>query len=69
MDLFAGVKQLMKKERRAHVREIAKLDAALVALGDGTGRRSRRKMSTAARKRIGDATRARWAKLRASKRH
>jgi hypothetical protein len=40
MDLFAGVKKLMQKERAVHAREIAKLDAALAALGsNGTGAR------------------------------
>lgn len=67
MDYFAGVKKLMQKERAAHVREIAKLDAALAALnGTGAGQ-AKRTMSAAARKRIGDAQRKRWAKLRRGK--
>jgi len=66
MDVFAGVKKLMQKERAAHVREIAKLDAALTALGyDGIS--SRRTMSAAARRRISAAQKARWAKVRAGK--
>ena len=65
-DLGAVLEQL-KQER-------AKLDNAIKALGGvvgiGSGRQStngreRRKMSAAARKRIADAQRARWAKVRA----
>ena len=65
VDLFAGVKKLMQKERAQHVREIAKLDSALAALGNGAG--SRRTLSAAARKRISDAQKARWAKARRTK--
>ncbi len=65
MDLFAGVKKLMQKERASHVREIAKLDAALAALGSGAGT-AKRTMSAAARKRISAAQKARWAKVRKS---
>lgn len=65
MDLFAGVKKLMLKERAEHSREIAKLDAALAALSSGAGT-AKRTMSAAARKRIGDAQRKRWAKARKS---
>jgi hypothetical protein len=64
MDLFSGVKKLMRKERAAHVREIAKIDNALEALGTAAGRGGKRTMSAAARKRIGDAQRARWAKVK-----
>ena len=64
MDLFKGVKKLMLKERAQHVREIAKLDAALNALGStGTGRTSRT-LSAEARKKISDAQKKRWAKAR-----
>lgn len=66
VDLFAGVKKLMQKERAQHVREIAKLDSALAALGNGAGSR-RGTMSAAARKRISDAQKARWAKVRRTK--
>jgi hypothetical protein len=66
MDLFAGVKKLIQKERAQHVREIAKLDAALAALGT-TARTRARTLSASARKRIGDAQRKRWAKVRAGK--
>ena len=65
MDLFAGVKKLMLKERAQHVREIAKLDAVLAALGNTAG--ARRTLSAAARKKISDAQRKRWAKVRAGK--
>lgn len=65
VDLFAGVKKLMQKEKAQHVREIAKLDAALAALGNGAG--PRRTLSAAARKRIGDAQRKRWAKAKREK--
>jgi hypothetical protein len=65
MDLFAGVKKLMQKERAQHVQEIRKLDAALEALG-GAGH-AKRTLSAAARKRIGDAQRKRWAKTKREK--
>lgn len=66
VDVFAGVVKLMKRDRAHHVREIAKLDAALAALGNGIGSR-RGTMSAAARKRISDAQKARWAKARRAK--
>ena len=66
MDLFAGVKKLMLKERAAHAKEIAKLDAALKALGS-SGTRAKRTLSAAARERIAAAQRARWAKVRAKR--
>jgi hypothetical protein len=62
MDVFKGVVRLMRKERAQHVREIAKIDAALSALGYGAG--PRRTLSAAARKKISDAQKARWAKAR-----
>ena len=64
-DLGAVLAQL-KKERD-------KLDRAIAALSGVTGnkaggaRPSRRKLSAAARKRIADAQRARWAKFKAKK--
>lgn len=62
-DLSAVLAQL-KKERD-------KLNRAIEALSQGatTGRRStgRRKLSAAARQRIANAQRARWAKFRAKK--
>jgi hypothetical protein len=64
-DLGAVLEQL-KQER-------AKLDQAIAALSGVVGgngrkrRRGKRRLSAAARKRIGDAQRARWAKARAKK--
>lgn len=66
VNVFAGVVKLMKRDRAQHVREIAKLDAALTALGSN-GAGPRRAMSAAARKRIGDAQRKRWAKAKRQK--
>jgi hypothetical protein len=66
MDLFAGVKKLILKERAAHVQEIAKLDAAMTALnGAGHGAKSQHTMSAAGRKRISLAQKKRWAKQNA----
>ena len=64
-DLGAVLAQL-KKERD-------KLDRAIAALSglggkSGGGRTGRRRLSVAARKRIADAQRARWAKFKAKKR-
>lgn len=62
-DLGAVIAQL-KKERD-------KLDRAIAALsgvgGKSGGRTGKRRMSAAARKRIAEAQRARWAKVRAKK--
>ena len=63
-DLGAVVAQL-KQERD-------KLDRAIAALSGvggklGSGRTGRRRLSAAARKRIADAQRARWAKFKARK--
>lgn len=63
-DLSAVLVQL-KKERD-------KLDRAITALsgaggGTGSGKRTKRRLSAAARKRIADAQRARWAKFKAKK--
>ena len=64
MDVFKGVVKLMKRDRARAVTEIARLDAALSALGyDGAGPR-RHTMSAAARKKISLAQKARWAKTR-----
>lgn len=60
-DLGSVVAQL-KAER-------AKLDRAIAALsGVGGGGAGRRRLSASARKRIADAQRKRWAKVRAAKR-
>jgi hypothetical protein len=50
-------------------RERDKLDRAIAALSGvrGSGRISKRKLSAAGRKRIADAQRARWAKIKAKK--
>lgn len=64
-DLGAVLMQL-KQER-------AKLDRAIAALSgvvetkQNSGRTAKRKLSAAARKRIADAQRARWAKFKAKK--
>ena len=63
MDVFKGVVKLMKRDRARAVREIARIDAALTALGYGAGPRHHT-MSAAARKRISLAKKARWAKAR-----
>jgi len=63
MDYFKGVKRLMSKERAQHVRDIAKIDAALAALGH-SGSGPKRTLSAAARKKISDAQKKRWAKVR-----
>ncbi len=65
VDVFAGVVKLMKRDRAQHIKEIAKLDAALAALG-GTGH-AKRKLSAEARERIAAAQRKRWAKVRKQK--
>lgn len=67
VDVFAGVVRLMKRDRAQHVREIAKLDAALAALGSNGAGPRRHSMSAAARKRISDAQKARWAKAKKQK--
>lgn len=67
VDLFAGVKKLMKRDRAQHVREIAKLDAALAALGSNGAGPRRGTMSVAARKKISIAQKKRWAKTKKQK--
>jgi len=72
------VVQQLRKERKRVQGELQQLDAALAALGNlgGVGGKSagvqapktRRPMSTAARRRIAAAQRARWAKWKAAKR-
>ena len=66
MDVFKGVVKLMRRDRARAVKEIAKLDAALSALGYGAGSRHRT-LSAAARKRISIAQKARWAKAKKQK--
>ena len=67
MDVFKGVVKLMKRDRARAVKEIARIDAALAALGYGGAGPRRHTMSAAARKRISIAQRARWAKAKKSK--
>ena len=66
MDVFKGVVKLMKRDRAQAVREIARIDAALSALGYGAGPRHRT-LSAAARKKISLAQKARWAKVKKQK--
>jgi hypothetical protein len=78
LNLAKAVRQL-KKERAQTQTKLGQLDAALKVLGSlgGSSGRSgraqmpgkkRRTMSAAARKRIGAAQRARWAKWKAARR-
>jgi hypothetical protein len=62
MDVFRGVVKLMKRDRARAVREIARIDAALAALGYAGAGSRRHTMSAAARKKISIAQKARWAK-------
>jgi len=64
-DLGAVLEQL--KEERANLdRAIAAL-SGVVGGATSNGRTGKRRLSAAARKRIADAQRARWAKVRAKK--
>ena len=76
MPKLGGIVQKLKTERDRAQLQVDRLNAALAAL-DSAGNRSgrsqksrlakqRRPMSTAARKRIAAAQRARWAKWRAA---
>jgi hypothetical protein len=53
--------QQLRAARREATREVEQIDAALAAL-NGAGH-AKRTLSAAARKRIGDAQRKRWAKF------
>jgi hypothetical protein len=68
LNLSGLVRQLTKQRDRARV-EMKQLEAALKALGGwaSSGKKSARRMSAKARKRIAAAQRARWAKWRAAK--
>jgi hypothetical protein len=79
LNLTKVVRQL-KKEREQTRAKLAQLDTALKVLGDvgatGSGANARRMrsvsrtpMSAAAKKRIGAAQRARWAKWRAGQKN
>lgn len=67
---LSGVVQQLKKERDRAKAELKHLNAALKVLGGwaSSGKKSARRMSAKARKRIAAAQRARWAKWRAKKR-
>jgi len=65
---LAGVVQLLKKEHGRLTKELRGISAALAAFGNTYGRQTgTRRLSAAARARIGAAQRARSAKVRASK--
>lgn len=65
MTQIAAVIQHLQKERERAAREVAQLDAALVALNGGSGRRGgTRTLSAAARERIAATQRARWARVK-----
>lgn len=61
-----GILQQLREERRQTQAQLQRLGAAISALGGGETQRKtrRRKISVAARKRIADAQRRRWAKVR-----
>ena len=67
VDVFRGVVKLMRRDRARAVREIERLDKALAALGYNGAAPRRHTMSAAARKRISDAQKGRWAKVRRMK--
>src|SRR6266852_1630519 len=65
MTNLSGVVQQLKKARATAQGEVRRLDAALAALGNLTGRSpggKRRTLSAAARRKISLAQKARWAK-------
>jgi hypothetical protein len=69
---LTGVVRKLQKERDRAKTGLARLDAALAALGSLNGsfrgvRPKRRKMSVAGRARIAAAQRARWARVRSQK--
>jgi hypothetical protein len=71
-DLDAVLEQLKEERKRAAGRlkqlekVIAELSKATLSLGSsGSGKRSKNRLSAAARERIAAAQRARWAKVRA----
>ncbi len=65
---LVSVVQLLKKEHSRLTKELQGISAALAAFGNTYGKQTgTRRLSAAARARIGAAQRARWAKVRASK--
>jgi hypothetical protein len=67
MTNLVSVVEQLKKEREQASKTVERLDAALAALGEVSGRKTanRSRLSAAARARIAAAQRARWAKARA----
>jgi len=57
----------LKQQRTSLVDELKHVDTALSILGKLNGSRPTRTLSAAARKKIAAAQRARWARVRASK--
>jgi hypothetical protein len=64
MDALKSAVQAIQEERKQVVGQLAKLDAALAALGANGAGPQRHRMSAAARKRISIAQKARWAKAK-----
>jgi hypothetical protein len=66
MDNLAGVVRQLRGERDQAARTVERLDAALAALMGVSGKRkrTRSRLSAAARARIAAAQRARWARVR-----
>jgi|ERR1700733_10110840 len=68
MENLTGVVQFLKREQDRLSKELHGISAALAAFGKSYGKQTgTRKLSAAARARIGAAQKARWAKARASK--
>lgn len=57
--------QELKSERDRAAKDVQRIDAALAALGSNVSNGDRRSLSSAARAKIAEAQRARWAKVRA----
>jgi hypothetical protein len=72
--LMQSVADQLQKERTRLADELRRVTAALTAFGrvyvnGPTATRKKRTMSAAGRKRIAAAQKARWAKIRAGKKH
>jgi hypothetical protein len=72
--LMQSVANQLEKERSRLANELRAVTAALAAFGNAyvkgsTATRKKRTISVAGRKRIAAAQRARWAKVRAAKKH
>ena len=78
MPNLSGIVQQLKTQRDRAQKEVERLSAALMALGNLEGQsgglrrvrtvKSRKPLSAAARKKIAAAQRARWAKWKAARR-